>query len=541
MINLLNYLPVRFESISKLFEGLDSIQIILLITVLCIIISYVFCDPGGKRRQFVQHVEKIPGPVAFPLIGNAFSLLFPPDEIFYWLEEVYKKWGDISRFWVFRSPKIFVNSYDIAMQLLTRKNFLLKSEEFEPLAPIAKYSLPGATPQVHPIRRKMLGPGFSRQTVEKSFEIFNKHARALCHGLGDLADRNVVFNALTQTGLCSYMIGCETAFGHEIMRNLTETDYRNQMYSWHTLLVNTVNRSFQPWFKSDYIYNLTQPGKQNLECFERINSFGENAIASRRSTRNSWDTSSKAKIDKSLNPLDAFKSSMNIPLKSHCYLDLLLDLEEKKELTKEDVLHELNLFIVAGYDTTGTTAAWTLHLLASNPECQRKAHEELQTIFGNRKGTDLQVTVEDIKQMKFLDGCIKEALRLFPVLPWLLRRTDEEIRLNDGTILPEGVDIPINTFLIQRNPTFFPEPDKFQPERHFPGSTSNIKAMLPFGAGPRICPGMLFGMHELKIILAHLLLSYSWESLDDPKKMKCVFHGVLLPKDGINVKICRVR
>ncbi|ODM89645.1 Cytochrome P450 4V2 [Orchesella cincta] len=356
-------------------------------------------------------------------------------KIFDWLEGVYKKWGDIARFWIFGSPKVFINSYDIAMQLLSRKNFLLKSEEFLPLAPIAQYSLPGASPQLHPIRRKMLGPGFNRQTVEKSFGIFNKHAQALCHRLEEFSNKHVVLNALTHTGLCSYMIGCDMA-----------------------------------------------PIKVN-----------------------------------------------------ECYLDLLLDLEEKKELTKEDVLHELNLFIVAGYDTTGTTSAWALHLLASHPECQEKALKELKEIFGTRKGSDLQISLEDIKRMKYLDGCIKEALRLYPVLPWLLRRTDEEIRLNDGTVLPEGLDVPINTFLIQRDPNFFPEPDLFWPERHFPGSTSNTKAMLPFGAGPRICPGMLFGMHELKILLAHLLLAYSWESLDNPKKMKCVFHGVLLPKNGINL------
>lgn len=102
-------------------------------------------------------------------------------------------------------------------------------------------------------------------------------------------------------------------------------------------------------------------------------------------------------------------------------------------------------------------------------------------------------------------------------------------------MIPSGVDIPINLYSIHRNSTNnSDEPNQFKPERHLRPCN-----MLPFGAGPRTCPGMGLAMDQLKVILAHLLLAFKWESKEENSEKKIMFRGLLVPDNGINVKISR--
>lgn len=214
--------------------------------------------------------------------------------------------------------------------------------------------------------------------------------------------------------------------------------------------------------------------------------------------------------------------------------------------------------------------------MATHPEIQEKCVQELWQIFQEepRPGSsassststpapsfdtftttfslifatsDLPVTTAKLRSMKYLECCIKEALRLYPVLPWLLRRTNEDIELKDGRVIPAGVDVPINTYVIHRDSEQFPEPETFKPERYLDENdgSGKLSGLLSFGAGPRTCPGMLFAIQELKVLLSHLLLEFKWESAEEEDKnvkggsKKCLFHGVLVPANGISVKITR--
>merc|ERR1719348_583017 len=109
----------------------------------------------------------------------------------------------------------------------------------------------------------------------------------------------------------------------------------------------------------------------------------------------------------------------------------------------------------AGHDTTATSFSFSLYLLATHPDIQQKCQKELDTIFGD---TDRPVTVDDLSKMKYLESCIRESLRLYQSVPWILRKTGEELIL-DGYKIPAGTNVWLLFSVMHRDNKIFNNPD----------------------------------------------------------------------------------
>lgn len=181
--------------------------------------------------------------------------------------------------------------------------------------------------------------------------------------------------------------------------------------------------------------------------------------------------------------------------------------------------------------------SWTLYLLALHPEYQTKIVDELGKFFNiNMKHFSSKVTARHLHSMKYLELCIKESLRLYPVLAIILRRsaTDKNVVMPDGKIVPSGVDMYIPLRIIHKDPKYFPEPEKFIPERHLVSKP----AYLPFGLGRRNCPGQVYSIQEIKMILACLLIEYKWETLEKPG-LEPLMVPTSYPENGIRFRISK--
>lgn len=141
--------------------------------------------------------------------------------------------------------------------------------------------------------------------------------------------------------------------------------------------------------------------------------------------------------------------------------------------------------------------------------------------------------------MQYLELCLKESLRLFPPAPIFPRSTVDDIQLDDGRVIPKGVDVLIFANLIHRDPVHFPQPEAFIPERHLEGSA---KAYMPFSLGVRNCIGQVYGMSQAKVVLAMLIFGYKWHAPLNVNKMQDVkvsYQGLLYPAEGIHLKISK--
>lgn len=189
--------------------------------------------------------------------------------------------------------------------------------------------------------------------------------------------------------------------------------------------------------------------------------------------------------------------------KKKAFLDMLIEKKEEGGLGYEDIREEVDTFMFEGHDTTSAGIGWSLWCLANCPEYQKKCHEELDEIF---EGTSRECSVEDLKKMKYLEKCVKEALRMRPSVPQMARSVEEEVEI-DGKILPKGCSVMISPAFIQNNPRTFPNHEVFDPERFNEDEISkrHAYAYIPFSAGPRNCIGQKFAMQEEKTVISWVL------------------------------------
>ncbi|CAG2175069.1 unnamed protein product, partial [Oppiella nova] len=219
------------------------------------------------------------------------------------------------------------------------------------------------------------------------------------------------------------------------------------------------------------------------------------------------------------------------------FLDSLLSEHlRNSEFTEEDIREEVDTFMFEGHDTTSMAISWTLHLIGLSPHIQRKCHEELDAIFGGT-GSDGVINMNDLREMKYLEACIKEALRLFPSVPFVGRHLNEDNIINGYTV-PKGVTCLIFLYQVHRDPQCFPQPEVYRPERFLDNShmTRHPFAFVPFSAGPRNCIGQKFALLEEKTILATILRHYTIKSLDHRDVIKIAPELVIRPKTPIRMQ-----
>eukprot|EP00057_Strongylocentrotus_purpuratus_P023241 XP_011677715.1 PREDICTED: thromboxane-A synthase-like [Strongylocentrotus purpuratus] len=174
----------------------------------------------------------------------------------------------------------------------------------------------------------------------------------------------------------------------------------------------------------------------------------------------------------------------------------------QKYMTREELLAQAMIFLSAGYETTAALLTYASYLLASNPDCQDKLIAEIDDIAPKRD----DVGYTTISKMPYLDQVVCEVLRIYP--PGILSdRECGETCTYKGYKIEKGLQIWIPTFTIQRDPTHWPDPLKFNPERFTKANREgrNPFTWLPFGAGPRICIGMRFALMEAKMALVRSL------------------------------------
>ena len=174
--------------------------------------------------------------------------------------------------------------------------------------------------------------------------------------------------------------------------------------------------------------------------------------------------------------------------------------EEDAGMSDELVRDEAVSLYIAGHDTTATTLTYAFFLLSQNPEVEKRFHEELDDVLGDR-----DATLNDFPDLPLTEQIVTETLRLYPPF-WLLGRMVFEAIELGGYRIPPGVSVVVSPLVTQRDPRWFDDPMEFRPERWTDEFRSELPqfAYMPFGGGPHKCIGEGFAWMEAKIALATL-------------------------------------
>lgn len=148
--------------------------------------------------------------------------------------------------------------------------------------------------------------------------------------------------------------------------------------------------------------------------------------------------------------------------------------------------------------------------------------------------------MQDLREMRYLEMCIKETLRLYPSVPVIARKLGEEVRLSNG-VLPAGSNIFICPFSTHRLPHIYPDPEQYDPERFAPDSSEHRHpyAYLPFSAGPRYCIGNRFAIMELKTVISAMLRNYEILPVPGKTTIHATFRITLRASGGLWLRLRR--
>lgn len=166
----------------------------------------------------------------------------------------------------------------------------------------------------------------------------------------------------------------------------------------------------------------------------------------------------------------------------------------------------------AGSDTSATAIEWTMSELMKNPSVRNKLQSEIREAFKENN----KIHEIDLHKLSYLKSVIKETMRLHPPVPLLLPRECIEPCKIGGYEIPIKTKVIVNAWLLGRDPKYWYDAEKFIPER-FDGSgfdyskVNNSFEYIPFGAGRRVCPGILFGVANIELPLVALLYHFDWE------------------------------
>jgi cytochrome P450 len=182
-------------------------------------------------------------------------------------------------------------------------------------------------------------------------------------------------------------------------------------------------------------------------------------------------------------------------------------------MSDRQIRDECFTIMIAGHETTANALSFALWLLAKHPDVQQRLHEEAASVLGSRNPT-----AADYANLPYATAVFSETLRLYPPV-WATARTCEIPYEIAGYTIPREAVILVSQFVVHRDPRFFPDPLRFDPERFSPANREANKSrprftFFPFAAGSRQCIGE--GLAWMEGVLSLATIARDWRLTPPP-------------------------
>jgi cytochrome P450 len=249
--------------------------------------------------------------------------------------------------------------------------------------------------------------------------------------------------------------------------------------------------------------------------------------------RNLQEKRALARLDALLDSfVAAHRASSETPADLLSVLLAATDEDSGSGMSDRQLHEEMMTLFLAGHETTAMALTWTWYLLSQHPDVERKLVDEVSRVLRGRAPA-----VADLAQLPYTEMVVRESMRLYPPAAGFAREPIEDVRIG-GYDVPRGSLVTVNTYALHRDPRFFDDPERFDPERFAAGWEERIPryAFLPFGGGPRVCIGNGFAMMETRLILA-AVAQRCHLSLEPGQEITPVQLVTVRPKNGIRMRV----
>jgi cytochrome P450 len=210
--------------------------------------------------------------------------------------------------------------------------------------------------------------------------------------------------------------------------------------------------------------------------------------------------------------------------------------DDGRPFSDDVIFGNLMTMLVAGEDTTAHTLGWAAHLLCDSPEAVMKLQQEADELLGS---SDVADDIETANRLIWAGAVANETMRLRPVAPILILDAKADTVIGDLAV-PKGTRVIVLVRPAVCDPEHFVEPSAFLPQRWFGGTGGphDLSAYIPFGSGPRICPGRSLAMLEMKLLLSMLYKNFDVERVGGAGEVREHFAFTMAPV-GLKVRLRR--
>ncbi|MBQ5153968.1 cytochrome P450 [Macrococcus caseolyticus] len=314
------------------------------------------------------------------------------------------------------------------------------------------------------------------------------------------------------------------------------------------------------WLRPDLLFKLTDDAKKQTKLLDIIHGLTKKVIRRKKEEFNSGKrptiladynagTADEATKTTSVEGLSfgqsaGLKDDLDVDdadvgqKKRLAFLDLLLESSQSGVvISDEEIKEQVDTIMFEGHDTTAAGSSFFLSMMGVHQDIQDKVIDELDKIFGD---SDRPATFQDTLEMKYLERCLMETLRMFPPVPIIARQIKQDITLpSNGKQVPAGTTVVVATYKLHRREDVYPNPTKFDPDNFLPERSANrhYYAFVPFSAGPRSCVGRKYAMLKLKIILSTILRNFRVHSDLKEEDFKLQADIILKRAEGFKVRL----
>ncbi|KAJ7963841.1 Cytochrome P450 [Quillaja saponaria] len=466
---------------------------IFLISLLFIIPIFLLL---GRTRKSSKRLP--PGSLGIPVIGQSLGFLqaMRANTAEKWLQERIRKYGPVSKLTLFGKPTVFIYGQAANKFIFSCNHSVLANQQTQSIRRImGERNLMELNVHDHKRVRdalvSFLKPESLKQYVGKMDEEIKNHLETYWQGKQQLT-------VLPLMKILTFNIICSLLFG---LKRGTQRD--------------KFGSCFQEMIKGTWSVPVNLP-------FTRYN----------RSLRESTRVKGMIRelIQEKRVELEQKGASPRQDLIT--FLLSMRDEDGKEVLTENEIVHNVILIMVAGYDTSSVVITFIIRLLANEPAVCAAVLQEQEEIAKNKASGEL-LTWEDLAKMKYTWRVAMENMRMFPPVFGGFRKALADIEY-DGYIIPKGWQIFWVIPMTHIDETIFPEPSKFDPSRFENQASIPPYSFIPFGAGPRMCPGYEFARVEILITIHYLVTQFNWKPCADNSFSR---DPMPVPSQGLPIKV----
>jgi len=441
----------------------------------------------------VRSIASLPGPAGLPVLGNVFQIRLP--QLHRQLEQWAEQFGPFFKVKLGRHPTLVVADHALVAQLLReRPEGFKRSTHMERIAAEMglKPGVFGASGDDWKRQRRMVMASFDPTHVRDYFPALQATADRLHRRWQQAARAGRAIEL--QPDLMRYTVDtiAGLAFGAEV--NTLESDGDVIQQHLDKIFPALFKRLVSPW--PLWRWFPTAADRRLVRSVAEVNHAVDGFIAQARARMQADPGLRK----RPRNLLEAMIAAADEP---------------DSGITDEQVAGNVMTMLLAGEDTTANTIAWMIELLWRHPQALARATAEVRGLLGDGRAPP---TLEQIGQLDYLEACAHETMRLKPVAPMIGLEALHDTAVADVQV-PRGA---IVLALMRRDSVsdaHLPEATRFLPERWQDAAAAAgqpKRVSMPFGAGPRICPGRYLALLEIKMAMAMLLARFDIQSVDTP-------------------------